>query len=144
MASDVQILNSFLRPLRRLMLLLPHRHSSSKNIGANERLIPRRQRALQHWTPFRHRYLSFESLALCKDLGANEISNSATSRGPRIWTLARRITSTTMRMKSTRFRRTTHFRSHGCVALGIALMSSFSEEPGLFGDPEFLSLDNHI
>ena len=77
-----------------LRLLLPHRHSSSRNIGANERLTPRRHGALQQWTPFRHRYLFSKRWRCAKDLGANAMSNSATSRGPRTWTLARRVTST--------------------------------------------------
>ena len=67
-----------------------------------------------------------------RDLGAIAISNSATSRGLRTWTMARRVTSTTWRIRLTRFRittcferlglevcRTTRFRSQGRAALGI-------------------------
>ena len=99
--SAVQILNSFLRPLRRLlMLLLSQRHSSSRNIGANERWIPRRHGAFSIG-PLSVTCTSLSSCWCCaKDLGANEISNSATSRGPRTWTMAQRVTSTALRIRS--------------------------------------------
>ena len=102
--SGAPIRNSFMDP-RLLLLLLqigaPHRERRQREVDSTT------TRGVQHWTPFRHLYLSFELLALCQRPWRKRVFEFSDVTRIADSTLAQRVTSTALRIRSTRFIRTT-------------------------------------